>query len=265
MSGFSLKRALSDAVSFVPQAWMACWLSLLLLLGLGFIAIKVEFTDYGMTMWGLAFITVVLMVLGGLYRAAIFGKNANKSGLGFGGVQLGSAEIRLITGGFYSASFLCFVGVFAAMIVILVASNTELSTHYNNSFKTILAAFFEPFTTEKIVIIAFTAFFGVMLLSLVVGLLPYQVASIAQNRTISINALRFSQGKFVKMLLGLGMIVCPLLGLAFIFISSRINLDQNMRATLIYLGVGLFVSAVLPLLIGFLASIYKQSPPSGMT
>lgn len=265
MSAFSLRRALIEAVTFVPKAWMACWLSLLLLFALGFIAVNVEFTDYGITMWILAFVTIVLMALGGLYRTAIFGNNARESGLGFGGIQLGGAEIRLLTGGFYSALFLCFVSFFVVMIVILVASNTELATHYNNSFKTVLAAFFEPFTTEKIVIMAFSGFFGIMLLSLMIGLLPYQVASIAQNRTISINALRISQGKLLKMVIGMGLIVFPLIAATVLLKNNVVRGDGYLQVILTYLCLGLFIGAVLPLIIGFLASTYRQSPSASMT
>jgi hypothetical protein len=262
MVGFSLGRALADALAFVPKAWISCWLSLSLLLGLGFLAVRVDFTDYGVAMWVIAFVSVVLMALGGLYRAALFGAKAAQSGLGFGGIQMGGAEWRLISGGFFSVLFLSFIGLFASMLVILVASGTELSTHYNNSFKTVLAAFFEPFTTEKIVIMAIACLVGMMLLSLLIGLLPYQVASVALNRTVSINALRFSQGKLLKMIIGLAVLSSPMILAAAIqiYAHSFTSIDGLFHSLLV-----LETGIILPLIIGFFASIYRQSPLSGMT
>lgn len=259
LGGFSAWQGVKDAYGFVPQAWVKGWLALLLLLGLCLLPLWVTFSDYGFSLWIIAFVAVVLMTLGGLYRAAIFGHDASKKGLGFGGIQLGAAEWGLISGGVKSGLFMTAIALCSSIILVIVSASTHLSARYNATHKTLVAAFFEPYTSEKIAIMVAVGVIALVILGLMVALSPYQAVSVAEGRGVALRALRVSDGKLGKLALGLLLVIVPFVALLAAMVMGIISMTPLTLSLL----VGLAISVVLPAKIGYFSSLYNQAHKKG--
>jgi len=126
-SAFSVTRAWSQGFTSLPQAWAGAWLVLVILWVIAAAAPHLMMVPPGhprlvpiavMVIAGL----VKLMALGALYRLALFGKDSWVEGLGFGGVQIGRPELRLLVAGIVIGLFFLLIAA-ALLIVFAIATN----------------------------------------------------------------------------------------------------------------------------------------------
>ncbi|MDC7684293.1 hypothetical protein PQU92_13470 [Asticcacaulis sp. BYS171W] len=248
---FHLVGALKSAVTTLPTLWRQAWLALLVLFGLVLIS---QLPQIGLGTRRALIVASLLfqfVVAGGLYRVALFGERyAKPEGLGFGGVQFGKPEARLIGAGLLAGLF--WLMVFATLCVVLAlflgaAGLADQSHNTPHGFFLELVNGPQPQGVVLLVAIA-----GVMLTLTIlsVKLWLHQAATVAEHRVVSLNALTLSSGQTVKLFLGYLYLALP-----FIVLSAVIPTAGNLSLIVnLALGVGVF----LPVSIAFLASAYRQ-------
>jgi hypothetical protein len=263
---FSLGKALSAAVASVPALWGGAWLSLLLLWA-------------ALAAWPLAFARlscclalaggiVVLwllkvIALGGLYRTSVFGRTAAAEGRGPGGAQFGAPEARLLLASVLIFLFMAVIAIAAIVIFAIAFDFSGLARGYGNSFAGWHAALMRhrsaadwTFTGLPVLMAVFFIFLGVKLV-----LAP--VATIAEKRVVSLNAMGLSAGNAGKLFIGLVALALPFGLLAAVVMHHMPYAGPMMGDEHVHLlpQAGLAAVAVmvlLPLQTGFLTSAYRQ-------
>lgn len=252
---FHLIGALRMAVQSLPLLWRKAWLVLLLLFGIVAVSQAPVIGAFGGVWAQRALIALAILVeiaaAGALYRLALFGERyARPEGLGFGGLQFGKAEIRLVAAGFLVGLFWLMVFVALAVVLALFFGASGLSADQYATLPQLLTALIEGPQPQGAVL-------GVTLLAvcLTLGILTvklwlHRAATVAEHRVVSLNALSLSSGQTVKLFLGYVYILLP-----FIVLTSVIPALGGGGVIIdLALGIGLF----LPLSVAFLAAAYRQ-------
>ncbi len=201
-----------------------------------------------------------LVALGGLYRTFIFGRNAAAEGRGPGGLQFGATEVRLLFATVLIALFMAMIAV-AGLLVFAIAFNfSGLANGYNNSLAGWHAALMRhhtaadwAFSLLPLVLVAFLVFVG-----LKVVLAP--VATVAERRLVTLNALGLSAGNVGKLFIGLLVVSLPFLVIVVLAMHLLSHSSGGVPAHMVMHAVAaaLAIGAMLPLQTGFLASAYRQ-------
>ncbi len=267
---FSLGKALSAAVTGVPAAWGGAGLSLCLLLA-AFAAWPLAFAHLSCCVALAGGIVVLwllkLMALGGLYRTHIFGRTAGAEGRGPGGLQFGAVEVRLLFSTLVIALFVAMVAVAGFFVFAIAFDLSGLARGYSNSYAGWHAAVMRHhsvtdwvFTVLPLVMVLFFVF-----VSLKVVLAP--VATVAERRMVTLNAMGLSAGNVGKLFLGTVVLAVPFVVAGAVVMHhlphhhamktsavSPLHAHLVMHMVMAALSVGL----LLPLQTGFLASAYRQ-------
>jgi hypothetical protein len=267
---FSLGKALSAAVTGVPAAWGGAGLGLVLLLA-AFAAWPLAFAHLSCCVALAGGVVVLwllkLMALGGLYRTHIFGRTAGAEGRGPGGLQFGAAEVRLLFSTLVIALFVAMI-VLAGFLVFAIAFDLSgLARGYSNSFAGWHAAVMRHhsvtdwvFTVLPLIMVLFFVF-----VSLKVVLAP--VATVAERRMVTLNAMGLSAGNVGKLFVGLVALAAPfVVAGAFLPMHGEMMTHSHsvtaahfhMHLMWHVLMAALAVGLLLPLQTGFLASAYRQ-------
>ena len=143
-SAFSVRKALANAVAFVPQALASAWLIMLLMLVVTVFGNLFVISHQKSHLWagvfaGLA-LFLKLIALGALYRVALFGRQSKGEGLGLGGLQFGMPEVRLLLANVVVIAFFVLI-----VIVLLAVFAIALSMGgYETSLTGVMALFAHP-------------------------------------------------------------------------------------------------------------------------
>lgn len=273
-SAFSVTKALAAAAGFVPQAIGGAWLALILILvvTLGGHHLAMHFHPHrpiGLVVL-IAIYIVKLIALGALYRLALFGSKARDEGLGFGGIQVGVPELRLFVANIVVAAFFLVI-VIAAFIVFAVAFETSgLAAGYANSREGVMAMVCRHQSVADWVVIA--SIVAALLLFVFVALKVTLVhaATVAEHRIVTLNALGLSSGQVGKLFIGVVVLLLPFAAVGFVILhlfgpqagqSHLLPLawgPHQMRLGIHLLMLLLNVLVLLPLLVGFFSSAYRQ-------
>ena len=269
---FSLGKALSAAVAGVPSAWGGAWLGLVLLWAataawpLAFAHLSCCIAAVG----GVAVLWLLkLVALGGLYRTSIFGRNASAEGRGPGGLQFGATEVRLLFATLLIAAFIVVV-VAAGLVVFAIAFDLSgLANGYNTSLAGWHAAFMRHHTPADWIFILLPV---VMLVFFVFAGLKFSlapVATVAEKRMVTLNAMGLSAGNVGKLFIGLVVLALPFIVLAVVAMHLMPH-HGVMRPGMVHgavvhahliqhaVAMALAVGLLLPLQTGFLTSAYRQ-------
>ena len=276
---FSLGKALSTAVTGVPAAWGGAWLGLLLLwlavavwpmLFLHFLGApygKLPVLGWIAVMWLLK-----LVVLGALYRTFIFGRTAVAEGRGPGGLQFGAPEVRLLFATLIIALFTAMV-VIAGLFVLAIAFDfSGLANGYNSSLAGWHAALVRHHTAVDWTFIVLPVLLMIFLVFLTMKLVLAPVATVAEKRMVTLNAMGLSAGNVGKLFLGVVILALPFAVAGGLLMhhmphhapmrpatmthgmAGRMHMHLLVHAGMAALAVGL----LLPLQTGFLAAAYRQ-------
>lgn len=269
---FSLGRALSAAFASLPAAWGGAWLILIVLWAAGsFHRILIEYllaAHIGPVAQGIAAVALLIVILavklasqGALYRIAIFGKSAQTEGLGFGGLQFSAPELRLFVSCLVVALFILMVAI-AAFVVFAVAFNSSgLGNGYDSTLAALCAVFHRHQGIDWLFIGYVIAAFVFMIFVELKFVLAF-VATVAERRIVTLNALGLSSGNVGKLFLGILVFVVPFVAaaIACVALLAHGGLHALHSAGILYAVVieAIAVFLVLPLTAGFLASAYSQ-------
>lgn len=207
----------------------------------------------------LAVLVLKLMTHGALYRAAVFGKDARKEGLGPLGLQFGATELRLLASAVIIAAFYLVI-LLTIFIVFAVAFNASgLAGDEPNTLKAIGTVFCRHQGADWIFIVylvaahVFVAFLGVRF-----SLAP--AATVAQKKIVALNALGLASGNVFKLFCGIVLFALPLL-LVMVFVVHHLmpSLPRGLPRLIVHSGIlAVAIFLIAPLLAGFLSSAYKQ-------
>ena len=257
---FSLGKALSSAVSGVPAAWGGAWLSLVLLwlaltawpLAFAHLSCCVALVGGVVVLWLLK-----LMALGGLYRTFVFGRAAAAEGRGPGGLQFGAPETRLLFSTLVIALFIAMV-VIAGLFVLAIAFDfSGLASGYNSSLAGWHAALMRHHSVLDWTFIILPVLLVIFWVFVAMKLVLAPVATIAEKRLVTLNAMGLSAGNVGKLFVGTIAVVLPFVVIAVALhdlLHKTFVSDLLLHAVLAALSVGL----ILPLQTGFLAAAYRQ-------
>jgi hypothetical protein len=226
--GFSISGGASAAASFWLKGVAAAWLAMLLALAFELSPLWAPGLFHGMPLLLQDLIRAPLswffslMVAGALYRRALApdAAQARRLGLGFGGLQFGRPELRLL-----GASVLFWLvagGVWLLVFLILglaclaLGLNIERTIDLQNLAQTIAGT-----ATWKLWILAVIATLGLLLeFYVVVRAILYRAATVAEGRMVFLESFRLTAGRVVPLtvllvlvsLPGLGSFLCQALG-----------------------------------------------------
>lgn len=264
---FSLGKALSAAVASVPAAWGGAWLGLLLLWA-ALAAWPLALAHLSCCCLALAGGILVLwllkvIALGGLYRTLVFGRTAAAEGRGPGGLQFGAGEVRLLFASILIVLFMAVIAVAALVVFAIAFDFSGLSNGYNNSFAGWHAALMRHRSAADWTFIVLPALALVVFVFLGVKLVLAPVATIAEKRVVSLNAMGLSAGNAGKLFIGVVVLALPFVVLAAVVMHymprhHAMTIDPHMHLLLHALMAALAVIVLLPLQTGFLASAYRQ-------
>lgn len=264
---FSLGRALSAAFAGLPSMWGGAWAVLILWAVAGAFLPQLNLQSIP------AFVikagtTIFLLILqyvayGALYRVALFGRNAGKEGLGFGGVQLGAPELRLFLSELIVGLFAVLV-VAAVCVVFFIAFNTAGMAEGHGDTIDALRAMFLRHDGKDWIFIGYLIAAWVFVIFLSVKFVLMGAANVAERRLVTLNALGLSSGNVGKLFIGLIVLFVP-----FVIVAIVVTAGAGFGiATLGHGASGLFIAhyvlqavtvfLLIPLMIGFLSSAYGQ-------
>lgn len=261
---FSLGKALSAAVAGVPSAWGGAWLGLVLLwaatsawpLAFSHLSCCVALVGGVAVLWLLK-----LVALGGLYRTSIFGRTAAAEGRGPGGLQFGATEVRLLFATVLIAVFIAIV-IAAGLVVFAIAFDLSgLANGYNTSLAGWHAALMRHRTPADWVFILLPV---AMLIFFVFAGLKFSlapVATVAEKRMVTLNAMGLSAGNVGKLFVGLVVLALPfgiVAGVLMHHLPHPHAMGPDMHLAMHALAAALAVGGLLPLQTGFLTSAYRQ-------
>lgn len=256
--GFSLKKAQMEAVGFLPAAWRGAWLILLALLAVSVAApYALKFAPVAVAAGGLLALlwALKLMALGALYRLALFGRTARAEGLGFGGVQTGRSEGRLLIAQIALILFLWLIAATLATVFMLAFNLSHLGDGYIDTVSAVSAVFERRQGLDwAFAVYAALAVFLLVVLSVRLSLM--YAASVAERRIVTLNALSLSEGAGLKLLIGTVIVLLPLaLAMGLVHVLRGV---AHPAAALHTVLCAVAILLVLPLSAGFFASAYRQ-------
>jgi hypothetical protein len=254
--------ALHTAAMGLPMVWGRAWLVLILLwavsvsspLALGY------FTAEPLV---LALVVIVSIALGlsaygGMYRLYIFGRYAKAEGLGFGGLQIGWPELRLIMAAFFSHLFLVIIAATVLVVGMIVFQAAGLGLKSDTSLGALFELLRPPFDESRYILWAGLVLFALLIVFLALKLSLFAAASYAQRRVVSLNVLGLSKGRTLDLLLGWLVIGSAAGALIWQAYSLHTMSDQRLIIWRLSLISGLGIFFILPLMVGFLSSAYLQ-------
>jgi hypothetical protein len=257
---FHLVRALKASVLGMPQLWAKAWLSLSLLFALLLVGQSHLIDQLGV--WGhrgfiISALLFHIVVIGALYRIALFDRFATVEGLGFGGLQFTKPELRLMGAGILVSLFWFLVFIALCVVLALFLGATDLASVTYETPQALYMALINGPQPQGIIVLCVIGIIMLTLLILWVKLWLHQAATVAEHQMVSLNALSLSSGQTVKLFLGYVYILIPFV--IFAEITARqvnVNLAGFDLALALNLCVGVFI--FLPLSIGFFANAYRQ-------
>ncbi|MGZ3297962.1 MAG: hypothetical protein ACXU8O_03010 [Asticcacaulis sp.] len=271
---FSLGKALSAAGASLPRAWAGAWLVLILLWAvlacapflLAHVFSMPHFLILALGGW-VVIVLLKLMAQGALYRTALFGKGAVAEGRGFGGLQLGAAEWRLLGASLLVMLFMLLIAG-ATLIVLAVAFNLSgLGEGYATSVAALHAAFMRHNSAADWIFIVLVPAALLFLVSVSVRFVLFAAATVAEKRMVTLNALGLSTRNAGKLFMGLVIVVLPFVVIAHLLLGAAPGFVMHHDLAIGGMGRHLWVHAamaalavgvLLPLQVGFLASAYGQ-------
>jgi len=268
-SNFSVRKALLFAVGFLPTAFRHAWLvmaltCLVILGGQTFLATHFSLHFLAPVMVLLIFL-LSLMNVGALYRCGLFGSQASKEGLGFGGLQFGAPEIRLL-----SAKIIVFAFVALLIVIILAVFAIALSLGGHEASLTTVHKIFKRHSGSDWLYIGYVVAALLFLIFVELKFSLMSAANVGQKKLVTLNALGLSSGYVGRLFLGLLVLNLPflfVLGAAMkvcgLCIGSSPVMDSGLRAShmpILLHSIAQIASIVLvlPLTVGFLSSAYGQ-------
>ncbi len=257
---FSVTKALKAAVAFLPQAWAGAWLALILMFvvvagGPLLLAGRQLPLKFAPLVIIFSLLLLKLISQGALYRIALFGKDAKSEGLGFGGLQIARPELRLLLASLIVAAFVVLIAAAIFLVFAIALSLSGLAAGYDNSVAAVCAIWRHHSGADYVFIIyTLAAALFLVFVALKFALMP--AANIGGRKLVTLNTLGLSTGNVGKLFIGLIVIMLPFAlvsGLAvrhFGHGSAFISLPSALLALSIF--------GLVPLIVGFLASAYRQ-------
>lgn len=263
---FSLGRALSAAFASLPAAWTGAWAALVLLWAANAFLPQLMSPSVlgGIALPVVAVLTLVLQFVacGALYRISLFGRDARKEGLGFGGLQLGLPELRLFLAELIVGLFglLIAAGVF---VVFIVAFNLAGMAEGHADTLDALKVMFDRRDGKDWIFIGYLIGAWIFLIFVNLKFSLMRAATVAQRKVVTLNALGLSSGNVGKLFIGLIALILPFfiaaIGLSFVgahgFAFGH-SLPGHAFAHHLLLALAVFL--LMPVMIGFLSSAYGQ-------
>ena len=191
-------------------------------------------------------------------------------GADLGGLQFGATEVRLLFATLLIAAFIVIGSLPPALVVFAIAFDfSGLANGYNTSLAGWHAALIRHRTAADWIFIVLPL---VMLVFFVFAGLKFSlapVATVAEKRMVTLNAMGLSAGNVGKLFIGLVLLALPFIVLAVLAMHlmphhemTRVGTFQGsvVHAHLIrhVVMAALAVGGLLPLQAGFLASAYRQ-------
>ena len=264
---FSLGRALSAAFASLPAAWGGAWGVLLLWCVLAVVLpqLHIQIVPVWVLDAGTALLVLILQYIayGALYRIALFGRDARKHGLGFGGLQLGGAEVRLFLADLIVALFGLLVAA-ADGVVFLIAFNTAGMAEGHSDTIVAIEAMFKRHEGKDWIFIGYLLAAWVFLIFVGLKFALMAAANVAERRLVTLNALGLSSGNVGKLFIGLVILSLPVIILLLCGIAAAgimgIGLSgANMGGSAaLFVHQAILVFLYIPIMIGFLSSAYGQ-------
>lgn len=276
-AGFSVVQAVRDGISLLPRFWAGAWLILLILLGttLAQPVLILQCRAYG----GLLCLGVAL--LGGLsafiassalYRIAIFRTYAHPEGLGFGGVQFGRPEIRLIIASLANGAFLLGVALAMGLVLVIGISAFGLEHGYLSDLEAIRARLTHPVSLVDYGLCVYLGLCAFILVILCIRLSLYKAATVARHQIVAVNALTLGAGLVWRLFCGSVIILLPLILLSVVVTGQSLagaagqvhgpldvlNFHTRPELTALIIIQVLTVFFVKPAMVGYLSSAYRQ-------
>ncbi|MDV6329626.1 hypothetical protein [Asticcacaulis sp. 201] len=256
-SAFSVTKALRDSAGFLPRAWSGAWLALGLLFAIVGGAWLTMHHLPSPPLVCVALIAVILVLKyvahGSLYRIALFGPSAKDEGLGFGGVQIGRPERRLFLASVAIAVFFVMIAATLFIVFAIALSLSGLSQGYGSSLAAV-QAIIHRHAGADVVFILYLIAAGLFLIFVAVKFSLASAANIGQRRLVTLNALGLTSGNVGKLFIGVTIILLPFVLVAMLAAFAPSNGRRIVHLVLI----GLNVFVLLPLIVGFFASAYRQ-------
>lgn len=247
-------------MAFLPQAWGGAWLVLLLLFAAvvgGPLLLAGQQLPLIFAPLVMIFCCLLLKLIsqGALYRIALFGKAAREEGLGFGGLQIARPELRLLLAMLIVGIFI--MGIVAALFLVfaIALDMSGLTAGYDSSVAAV-CAIWRRHRGSDYVFIAYISAAALFLIFVALKFALMPAANIGGRRLVTLNALGLSSGNVGKLFIGLMTIILPFVlacGIAGYHFSHGSVLPILHNALL---AIGIF--GLLPLIVGFLASAYRQ-------
>lgn len=202
-----------------------------------------------------------LVASGALYRIALFGPTARKEGLGFGGLQLWLPELRLFLGELIISAFLLLI-MAAVLVVFSVSFNTAGMMEGHADTGVALLAMVQRHQGVDWIFIGFLIAAWLFLIFAGLKFSLFRAATIAERKIVTLNALGLSSGNVGKLFLGLLLFVAPFVILSIVVAYHLGPQSMAFGPSLVLIAhaglqaVGIFI--MMPLLVGFLSSAYRQ-------
>lgn len=265
---FSLGRALSAAFASLPAAWGGAWA--ILILWWAVIAFLPQSQSFGIPAIVTGPIAALLMVVGqyvaygALYRIALFGRDARKEGLGFGGLQLGWPELRLFLAELIVSLFMLLI--FGAVVVVFaIAFNTAgMAEGHGDTFEA-LGLMFVRHSGRDWIFIGYLIAAWVFLIFVSLKFVLMGAANVAQRRLVTLNALGLSSGNVGKLFIGFLVLVVPFILFTIAAVIGLAGGGMYGYSIAHHVLLAVMVFLLMPLMIGFLSSAYRQIVASRTT
>lgn len=257
-----LGPALAEAVGFLPRAWLGAWGSLLLLAlaiaGLG----QAHQAHASAALWiavsGLAVVLAGLAAEGALYRIGVSRTfaEARKRGLGFAGLQLRAAELRIVAAAGLITGFLAVVALGLGVLILFVASLARVDLLSLGAAGSVERAWASR-DTPTLVVIACVLGSVAILIQIAARTALYRAATVGRNRIVSLDALALSEGNLAVLIAGLVISFAPTFALLWMT-PSILPLAGGSMLALHRIYSGFLALVQVPISIGFLSSAYKR-------
>ncbi len=255
-TAFHLIGALKTAGQSLPLLWRKAGP----VLGILFVVLLLGHLPH-LDVWlrrGLIVVGIIVhtAAAGALYRLALFGERfAAAEGLGFGGLQFGKGERRLLGASALVLLFWSIVFIAGAVVLALFMGAAGLPEDSYRTPQALLRTLIEGAQPQGVVVGVAVIAVLLTLSILTVKLWLHRAATVAEHRLVSLNALSLSSGQTVKLFLGYVYILLPFIILSSLMPPLMIVAELPLGGIInLALGVGVFM----PLSIAFLASAYRQ-------
>ncbi len=255
------------AFSCLPSMWGGAWAVLVLWWALSSFLPQLDIPGVPTYLTGAGGALLLFlgqyMTYGALYRIALFGRNAGKEGLGFGGLQLRAPELRL----FLSELIVGLFGVLilaAVAVVFLIAFNTAGMAEGHANTLDALKAMVVRHDGKDWVFIGYLFAAWIFLIFVSLKFVLMGAANVAERRLVTLNALGLSSGNVGKLFIGLIALFLPFMIVAIVLSASAgiggVHMADGPTGVRIahYVLQAVTVFLLIPVMIGFLSSAYGQ-------